>query len=162
MLSLWLHPDKEHSDAIKYFAFQQVQAFWGGQVPQLLKLKGKKMVHGGHTQPFAIKTFSERLRNNPKGMCEMLPTSPSSWGVNKDTLVPAKRRGASLSRAISGGSRSTVLSLSVTKPWYVGSSHGLCLLTVFKNRKRRKDIGQVRITIFNSTSFEDTHPLLKQ
>ena len=83
----------------------------------------------------------------------------SRQGVNKDRLVPAKRRGASLSRAMRGGSRSTVLSLSVTKPWYVGSSHGLCLLTVFKNRRRRKDIGQVRITIFNATTFGNIHPL---
>lgn len=65
MLSCWLHQDKEHSDAIKCFAFQKVQALQGQS--------GTPVVRGGHTQPLAIKTFSERLRNNPNGTREMLP-----------------------------------------------------------------------------------------
>lgn len=65
MLSHWLHQDKEHSDAIKCSAFQQVQALQGQS--------GTPVVRGGYTQPLAIKTFSERLRNNPNGTHEMLP-----------------------------------------------------------------------------------------
>lgn len=68
MLSLWLHPDKQHSDAIKYFAFQQVPAFGGGgQVPQLLKLKGKK---NGTWGPYTTLRYQDILRKaqkQPKG-----------------------------------------------------------------------------------------------
>lgn len=70
--------------------------------------------------------------------------------------VPAKRRGVSLSTAISGGSSNTVLSFSVTMPWYVGSSHGLCLLTVLNRSRERKRTDKLRVVTLKRTALE-TH-----
>ena len=67
MLSLWLHPDKERSDAIKYFAFQQVKAFGGVRYPQLLKLKGKKNGTWGPHTTLSYQDILRKAQKQPKG-----------------------------------------------------------------------------------------------
>lgn len=116
LLSIWLHRDKEYNDAIKSSAFQpQEQAFC--QAPQLLKLKGKKWELGSHKQPLAVETLRMGEKWPKRDVWNALHLVPTYQEETQPALLPAKRRGASLSRAISGGSRSTVLSFSVTMPW---------------------------------------------
>lgn len=82
-----------------------------GQVPHLFKGTGKRMVPRSHKPPSAIGHFK---KGEKRSQC--IAPSPGASRANKTALLPAKRRGASLSRAISGGSRSTALSFSVTMP----------------------------------------------
>lgn len=105
--------------------------------------------------------YSER--NKRRIICVRWGEAVVFSGNIKRLLSPAYRRGASLSRAMRGGSSNTLSSFSVTIPWYVVSIHGLCLLTVRNTKETSEDAKSVpRYPFFlqHMWSTENEHCLM--